>query len=152
MPVNDGLPAAFRRCVMHRKAGFLTSLLILGAVLTPVALATTSDQNPQPVREAIVNFSEATKVGGVFVMGPVLIVHDDRMYLGEPCTTIYRFEPGVGRGEALTTFACVPRASKAVEKFTMYTDRDPMIGCPVLTEFQFPGEIEAHGVPPTVID
>jgi len=137
---------------MHRNAGFLSSLLILGAVLTPVAMATTSDRNAQPVREAIVNFPEATKVGGVFVMGPVLIVHDDRMYLSEPCTTLYRFEPGVGRGEELVTFACVPRAAKAVEKFTMCTDRDPMIGCPTLTEFQFPGEIEAHGVPTTVVD
>jgi len=137
---------------MQRKTGILTSLLILGTLLAPVALATSGDQSAQPVREAIVNFSEATKVGGVFVMGPVLIVHDDRMYLGEPCTTLYRFEPGVGRGEELATFACVPKASKAVEKFTMYTDRDPMFGCPVLTAFQFPGEIETHGVPTTVFD
>jgi hypothetical protein len=130
----------------------VTSLLILGAILAPVAVATSGDQNAQPVREAIVNFENATKVGDVFVQGPVLIVHDDRMYLGEPCTILYRFEPGVGPKAQLATFACIPHAAKPVEKFTMYTDRDPMIGCPVLTQFQFPGETEAHGVPATVFD
>ena len=82
-------------------------------------------------------------------MGPVVFVHDDRMYTGEPCTTVYRFEPGVGAREILVMFACRAKNAPAVKEFTLRTDRDPMFGCARLTEFQFPGDTEAHGVPVT---
>lgn len=124
--------------------------LLLGAVLAPAAIATSGDRGSPSVQQAIVNVMEPTRIGDVMVMGPVAIVHDDRMYTGEPCTTVYRFEPGVGVGEELAVFGCLPRKAMIVTTFTMKTERDPMTGCAVLTEFQFAGDTEAHGVPTTV--
>ncbi len=121
-------------------------VFLLTAALVPAALASRGDAAPA-VQQAIVTFTEATRIADVFVLGPVLIVHDDRMYLGEPCTTVYRFEPGVGPREILTMFACKPRNAGPADKFTIRTERDPMVGCPVVTEFQFAGDAEAHGVP-----
>jgi hypothetical protein len=135
---------------MRSHARIVLGLLLLGFVLVPTAMATNGNRTVPDVQTAIVNFAEPTRIGDVIVMGPVVIVHDDRMYVHEPCTTVYRFEPGVGARELLTMFACIPREAKSVEKFTMRTDRDPMVGCAVLTEFQFAGDPEAHGVPITV--
>ena len=128
---------------------FIAGLFLLLGVLAPAAIATSGDRAIPAVQEAIVNFAEPTRIADAIVMGTVLIVHDDRMYIGEPCTTVYEFEPGVGRGKMLTTFACKAREGIAPEKFTIRTGRDPMVGCAMLTEFQFAGDPEAHGVPYT---
>jgi hypothetical protein len=135
---------------MRSKTRIVLGLLLLGLVLVATAMASSGDRAVPSVQTAIVNFTEPTRIGDAIVTGPVVIVHDDRMYLHEPCTTVYRFEPGVGAREVLTMFACIPRKGETVEKFTMRTDRDPMVGCAVLTEFQFAGDPEAHGVPTTV--
>ena len=96
---------------------------------------------------ALINLTDTTSIAGAFVTGPVMFVHDDaRMARGEPCTTVYRFEPGKGRGEELVSFHCKPRWKKAPGQFTSGVVHSPY-GPRVLTEYQFAGDEEAHGVP-----
>lgn len=114
--------------------------LVVGVAITKAAT--------DPARKwAILNLVEPTSIAGTFVSGPVMFLHDDaRMARGEPCTGVYRFIPGQGPAEEIVAFHCKPRWGKAPEKFTMATARDPM-GPRVLTEYQFPGDAEAHQVP-----
>jgi hypothetical protein len=96
---------------------------------------------------AIVNLTEPTMIAGKIVAGPVVFVHDDaKMARGEPCTSVHQFSPVKGVGEELVAFHCKPRWSNAPAKFTTSTNRDP-IGPRTLTEYQFAGDTEAHGVP-----
>ena len=96
---------------------------------------------------ALVNLTETTWIAGRFVTGPVMFEHDDaRMARGEPCTRVLRFNPGKGPAEELVAFHCKPRWGQAPDKFTAATSRLPD-GMRVLTEYQFAGDDEAHGVP-----
>ena len=82
-------------------------------------------------------------------MGPYLVVHDEaKMARGEPCTSIYPLErlKGVGEGAAVS-FHCIPRTRQVVEKFTITTDWDDAHGMNTMTEYQFAGDAEGHGVP-----
>ena len=118
-------------------------LLLLG--LFGVALFA----NGEPMRRAVVvNFQVPVLVAGEFVMGPVVIVHDDlKMSRGEPCTTFYRFEPGRGPREELVSFHCRP-AARHVEETTMLTVTPySPAGCRRLIAYQFAGDSEGHGVP-----
>jgi len=99
------------------------------------------------VKWAAVNFPDAVSIAGVFVSGPVVFVHDDaRMARGEPCTSVHRYLPNKGVGEELVAFHCKPRWGQAPNTFTKSTKRVPD-GPPVLTEYQFAGDEEAHLVP-----
>jgi hypothetical protein len=101
------------------------------------------------VKWAAVNLKDTTMIAGAFVSGPVVFVHDDaRMARGEPCTTVHRFEPGKGAGEEIVAFHCKPRWGKAPARFTTATTSRPD-GPPLLTEYQFAGDEEAHLVPKT---
>jgi len=96
---------------------------------------------------AAVNLTDTTMIAGSFVSGPVIFVHDDaRMARGEPCTTVHRYVPGKGPGEELVGFHCTPRWGKAPDKFTKAITRKPD-GPPVMTEYQFAGDEEAHLIP-----
>lgn len=96
---------------------------------------------------ALVNLKDTTSIAGVFVSGPVMFLHDDaRMARGEPCTSVYRFVPGKGPGEEIVSFHCKPRWTKAPKGFISATIHSPY-GPRVLTEYQFAGDEEAHGVP-----
>lgn len=99
------------------------------------------------VKWAAVNVKDTMLIAGTFVSGPVIFVHDDaRMARGEPCTSVHRFEPGKGAGEELVSFHCTPRWGKAPARFTAATT-PRSDGPPVLTEYQFAGDEEAHLVP-----
>lgn len=99
------------------------------------------------VKWAVVNLTDTTSIAGAFVSGPVMFEHDDaRMARGEPCTRVLRFEPGTGPTEEIVAFHCKPRWGKAPTRFTAATDRKPD-GVRILTEYQFAGDEEAHGVP-----
>jgi len=99
------------------------------------------------VKWALVNMTETTWIAGRFISGPVMFEHDDaRMARGEPCTRVLRFVPGKGPAEELVGFHCKPRWGQAPDKFKAATDRLPD-GMRVLTEYQFAGDDEAHGVP-----
>ena len=97
----------------------------------------------------MVYLQEPTLIGSTIVQGPVLFTHDDaRMARGEPCTTVQLFEPGKGPMESIASFHCIPRSRPVVSTFTLRTrpNLEDGIGC-VLTEYQFAGDSEGHGVP-----
>lgn len=99
------------------------------------------------VKWAAVNLTDTTMIAGSFVSGPVVFVHDDeRMARGEPCTTVHRYVPGQGPGEELVSFHCTPRWGTAPDRFTKVQARRPD-GPPVMTEYQFAGDEEAHLIP-----
>jgi hypothetical protein len=94
----------------------------------------------------IVNFQEPVLVKGQFVMGKVLIVHDNaRMARGEPCTTFYRFDTA-GPKEELVSFHCTPKKTGAAAT-TTFTTVSSEPGCKRLVEYQIAGDTEAHGIP-----
>lgn len=101
------------------------------------------------LQQAVTYLAEPTLIGSTIVQGPVRFVHDDRrMSRGEPCTSVYLVEPGKGRGEEIASFHCSPRERKSVGKFTVRTrpNLELGLGC-ILTEYQFAGDTEGHGVP-----
>ena len=103
-------------------------------------------------QEAVTYLAEPTLVGSTVVQGPVLFTHDDaKMAAGGPCTTVYLFQPGKGPAEEIASFHCIPTRRKAVDKFTITTRPNTELGfgC-VLTEYQFAGDTEGHGVPSPV--
>jgi hypothetical protein len=75
------------------KARPLVLSLLIAGVMTVGTVASRS-QIGYARTAAIVNFVDPVLVTDRVVMGPVLIVHDDeKMALGEACTTFYRFDP-----------------------------------------------------------
>lgn len=121
---------------------------IIDASLFLAGFAVATNATPA-VKWAAVNLKDTTLIAGKFVSGPVVFVHDDaRMARGEPCTTVHRFEPGKGAGEEIVAFHCKPRWGKAPARFTAATTSRPD-GPPMLTEYQFAGDEEAHIVPST---
>jgi hypothetical protein len=131
----------------------MRSRILVGAfaLLACLIVATTVAKGAaDPVKKwALINLLETTSIAGVFVSGPVMFIHDDaKMAQGLPCTGVYRFVPGKGAGEEIVSFHCKPRAKSAPQQFTAATIRDPY-GPRVLTEYQFAGDQEAHGVPRT---
>jgi hypothetical protein len=127
----------------------MRSRTIVGSLLVLIALVTVAARGSAApaVKWAAVNLTDTVMIAGAFVSGPVVFVHDDnRMARGEPCTTVHRFEADKGVGEEIVAFHCKPRWGKAPGKFTKATTRLPD-GPPVLTEYQFAGDEEAHIVP-----
>lgn len=135
------------------RAPITRSRWLVGASLMIAGLGiAASGENLKPLRQtAVVYLTEPTLIGSTIVQGPVLFTHDDkRMIKGEPCTRVYLFEPGRGPAEELTAFHCIPTARHLVDKFTIRTVPNDAVGfgC-ILTEYQFAGDWEAHGVPMT---
>jgi hypothetical protein len=119
----------------------------LGSVLG--AATVTRGDGRTPVRQAVTYLAEPTLIGSTIVQGPVLITHDDdKMARGEPCTTVQLFEPGTEPAEEIAAFHCIPISRRVVDKFTVRTKRNAALGfgC-ILTEYQFAGDAEGHGVP-----
>lgn len=125
------------------------SLLLLG-VLAVGTVATSGDGVAPPRQWAIAHFVDPVLVTDQMLMGTYLIVHDDeKMARGEPCTTFYRFDKQRGPQEEVVSFHCTPAYRKVVDTLTL-TQSDPSInnvGLARLTEYQFAGDCEAHGVP-----
>ena len=119
------------------------SLLVLGAIGFAAAQVATAPA----VKWAAVNLKTTTVIAGAFVSGPVVFVHDDaRMARGEPCTSVHRYTTDKGVGEELVAFHCKPRWGKAANTFTQSLTTKPD-GPPVMTEYQFAGDEESHGIP-----
>jgi hypothetical protein len=124
-----------------RKNVFIGAALIIGFLG-----AATLDAFPTR-RSAVVRFLRPTIVAGSFIIGTVVIEHDDdKMAKGEPCTTVYRYKSKTELGEPLVSFMCVPQDRPLATKFeatlvqtVSWPDR--------LTEYQLVGESEGHGVP-----
>ncbi len=128
----------------------MRSRIIVGSlVFFGIALAGSRTVADPAIKWASVNLKDTTVIAGAFVSGPVVFVHDDaRMARGEPCTSVHRFDARKGAGEEIVAFHCKPRWTKAPARFTQSTASRPD-GPPVMTEYQFAGDGEAHGVPAT---
>jgi hypothetical protein len=127
----------------------LVGVVLLIGSLAGRALATIGD-GATPLRQwALVSFHEPTRIAGRVLLGTYVIVHDDmKMMRGEPCTTIYRFDPVHGPREAVVSFRCHPALRKPVAELTLTVQRlSPVDGRLRLVEYQFAGDAEAHGVP-----
>ena len=99
-------------------------------------------------RTARITFEASHVGGGHTACWTYVIDHDDhRMARGEPCTILYR--PGT-RDEVVVSFHCLPRERGIARSFVSRTRADPIADIETLTEYQFAGEAEAHGVPSRV--
>jgi hypothetical protein len=118
-------------------------------VLAAGTIATSGDGVAPPRQWAITNFSEPVLVTDQILMGPYLIVHDDaRMERGEPCTSFYRFDRDKGPQEEVVSFHCMPVERKIADRFTVtQSARFDNRGISRVTEYQFAGDCEGHGIP-----
>jgi hypothetical protein len=127
----------------------VASVLLIGT-LVPATFAMSGDRTPRQ-QSAIVRFERPTWVAGEMLIGTYVIVHDeDRMSRGEPCTVLHRVGPRGRPLEEVVSFHCIPRERKAVPSFTTTVSSNPAFRIDTfdtLTEFQFAGDSEGHGVP-----
>ena len=131
------------------RSRILKGMLLVVAFMTMSAITSGDAVSAARRQSAIVWLKEPTLIVSTIIQGPVIFTHDDnKMAKGEPCTTVYLWEPGKGRGEEVASFYCIPSARKAAPKFTLRTEPNLKLGfgC-ILTEYQFAGDTEGHGVP-----
>ena len=131
------------------RSRILVAVFLLVGVLAAGAVATSGYRKSSPRQWAAVYLAEPTLIGSTIVQGPVLFTHDDsRMARGEPCTTVQLFDPAKGPLEEIAAFHCIPTHRRVAGKFTLRTRPNEALrfGC-VLTEYQFAGDAEGHGVP-----
>ena len=132
------------------RSKILVGTLLLVGVLVPGTVATS--RNTPTRQSAVFYLTQPTLIGSTIVEGPVVFTHDEaKMARGEPCTTIYLLEPGKGPAEEVVSFHCIPTPRKVAHKFTVTTRPNEALGygC-VLTEYQFAGDSEGHGVPDSI--
>lgn len=126
-----------------------TRYIVGSLVLLGIALAGSRTAAEPAIKWAIVNLTGTTVIAGAFVSGPVVFVHDDaKMARGGPCTSVHEFDANKGLGKEVVAFHCQPRWTKAPARFTQATATRPD-GPRVMTEYQFAGDEEAHGIPTT---
>ena len=126
----------------------MRSRIIVGSlVLLAIAIVAARTAASPALKWAIVNLKDTTVIAGAFVSGPVVFVHDDeKMARGGPCTSVHEFDDKKGIGKEIVAFHCKPRWTTAPERFTQATSTRPD-GPKVMTEYQFAGDEEAHGIP-----
>jgi hypothetical protein len=123
---------------------------VVAAVPPAVTHSAAPAVDETPVRVyAKVNFTNPVRIGDNVLVGEYIIEHDtDRMASGGPCTHIYSMKD---RTTPVVTFHCRhllrPVNSSAKALVTLRRDYNfPGQGY-IMTEFQYAGEREAHGVP-----
>jgi hypothetical protein len=103
---------------------------------------------PAAVREyAEIMFMNPVWVNGKVLMGRYIIEHDnERMAKGGPCTHLYAASD---RETPAVTFHCTHLIRPEVTRNTVTLRRDynALANGYILTEFQFAGSRDAHGVP-----
>lgn len=129
-------------------------LIVAGLSVSAVGTTNVGTSSTRHKQSAIVHFTNPTLVAGrVLAEGEYLIVHDDdRMTLGQACTTVFCFDSERGWTEAVS-FHCRPVEREKVERtsltFVSATPEERAGGAAVdkLLEYQFAGDTEGHGVP-----
>ena len=115
--------------------------LILG--FTPAQRNT----DPATKQDAVVEFTDKTKVGEQTLLGKYYFEHDDsRMARGEPCMYIYSYEQNQ-QGKLIASFHCIPverpKSRDAIMTFVMTNSPDVFL----LKEIQLKGITKGHLVP-----
>jgi hypothetical protein len=131
------------------RSRILVGACFLVGVLAVGTIATSGDTFASARQWDTAYLAEPTMIGSTVVQGPVLFIHDEaKMARGEPCTTVQLFDPQKGPGEVIAAFHCIPTPRKIAPRFTITTRPNTELGfgC-ILTEYQFAGDTEAHGVP-----
>lgn len=128
----------------------MKSLLLMAALLFAVALSSSSSvasqsQMKMKKQRAVMTFTTPVKLQGVMLKGEYLFVHDDAaMARGEACTFVYKGTVE-SASKLVAKFVCTPVQRAKVGSFTVRTN--DVTGVSVLTEYQFEGDTESHGVP-----
>src|SRR5438270_13394609 len=126
-------------------------LLLFAALLCAVTLAIGSSfvsnaSKAGQKQKASMTFTEPVRLQGVLLKGEYLFVHDDAaMMRGEACTLVYKGNAEIA-DNLVTSFHCTPVQREQVYSFSVRT-RQTSPGGNEVSEFQFRGETEAHGVP-----
>ena len=91
-------------------------------------------------------FNQPVILHGVTLKGQYLFLHDDSaMTRGEPCTRVYKGDAEVP-SKLVVAFHCVPLERAKAANFVVRSNQVAP-GVTEVTEYQFKGETEAHGVP-----
>lgn len=141
----------FTLLVLAAFASLLVPVPVLAADQSPELKYTETDaiavlfemDQPEVRQQALVRLWTPVRVADKILMGKYIVEHDtDRMARGEPCTHVYDFYSK----KLVAAFHCThltrPRNAAATVSIT---SRPQLPG--VMTEFQFAGETDAHGVP-----
>jgi hypothetical protein len=119
--------------------------LVGGAVLisTPAAGSKTLVGKKQ---KATIQFNHDVVLQGVTLKGEYLFLHDDSaMTRGEACTRVYKGDAEIP-SKLILAFHCVPLERAKSDYFIVRTNQVAP-GVTEVTEYQFKGDTEAHGVP-----
>ena len=82
------------------RSRILKSMLLIVASMTMSVITSGDAVSAARRQSAIVWLKEPTLIVSTIIQGPVIFTHDDdKMARGEPCTTVYLWEPGKGRGD-----------------------------------------------------
>jgi hypothetical protein len=127
----------------------MKSLLLMVALLFAVALSSSSSvaskAAPAKKQRAVMTFTMPVKLQSVMLKGEYLFVHDDAaMARGEACTFVYKGTVETP-SKLVVKFECTPIPRAKVGSFTVRTN--DVAGVSVLTEYQFEGQTESHGIP-----
>lgn len=128
----------------------MKSLLLFVTLVCAVVLTSTSfADNKSPTarkQRATAQFNQPVVVQGVTLQGEYLFVHDDAaMARGEACTRVYKGHAEIADNLAVE-FHCVPIQRAKANYFVVRT-KQRSDGVIELNEYQFKGDIEAHGTP-----
>ena len=120
-------------------------LALVGLATLGGLAALTNSAEATATQEAVATIRTPLQVGGRFLMGRYLVVHDEeRKARGEPCTSIYDLGRQ-GSREPVVAFHCKRVRRDVAEAFTIES-RATDLGWRVLTAYQFPGSDHAHQV------
>lgn len=126
-----------------------TFLLFLGLVAVAVLISTPAAGSKTLVgkkQKATVQFNDPVMLQGVKLKGEYLFVHDDTaMTRGEACTRVYKGNAEIS-SKLVVTFHCVP-VERAKSAYFAVRMNQVAPGVTEVTEYQFKGDTEAHGVP-----
>ena len=122
---------------------FLALVGVAVIISTPAAGSKTFAGKKQ---KATIQFNQVVILQGVPLKGEYLFLHDDMaMTRGEACTRVYKGNAEVP-SKLVVAFHCVPLDRTKTAHFIVRTNQD-VPGVDEVTEYQFKGETEAHGVP-----
>lgn len=124
---------------------FLALVGVAVLISTPAAGSKTLVGKKQ---RATVRFNDAVLLQGVTLKGQYLFLHDDTaMTRGEACTRVYKGDAEIP-SKLIVAFHCVP-LERAKSAYFAVRMNQVAPGVTEVTEYQFKGETEAHGVPKT---
>ena len=123
---------------------FLALVAVAVLISTPAAGSKTFVGKKQ---KATVQFNDAVVLQGVTLKGEYLFLHDDSaMTRGEACTRVYKGNAEIA-SKLVVEFHCVP-IERAKSTYFAVRMNQVAPGVTEVTEYQFKGDTEAHGVPP----